>query len=222
MADDVEVNADEGVIDEAEGSEETEEKTGFLKSKLFKIIAGVIVLLLIAGGGAYFFLAPEDETEEPVSDAVSEESIIDKEDDDTAKTDDLDLDNLENDLDLNPIDTSPEADPDEINSKIEDSTPEEQAANLDIVEFQEKTDALQQENLRMQQQIEELKAKISQQEKIKQDQQSNNNSNIIAPIRDPNSVDYQQDLFDESSMREPNRTPPPKPSWGEFDRINKK
>jgi type IV secretory pathway VirB10-like protein len=223
MADDVEINVDEGVIDKAEGSEEieeSEEKTGFLKSKLFKIIVGVMSLLLIAGG-AYFFLAPADDPEDTISESVSEENIIE---DATAvtKPDDGDIDNLENNSDLNPVDASSEPHTDNVNSDIENPAIQEQETSLESIESQEKTAQLQEENLRMQQQIRDLEAKINQQEKITQDQQSIQGSNVIAPIRNPSSVDYQQDFFDESSMREPNRTPPPKPSWGEFDRINNK
>jgi cytoskeletal protein RodZ len=205
MADDVEVNADEGVIDKTEGSEgieELREKKGFLKSKLFLIIGGVIILLLIAGG-AYFFLAPIDEAEDPASESVSEENIIEE---DTITT--------SNDGEM----ANSEANADDIGFMIEDPISQTQETNIEAIELQEKTAKLQEENLRMQQQIKDLEAKISQQEMINQDQQNIQNSNVIAPIRNPSGVDYQQDLFDESSMREPNRTPPPKPSWGEFDR----
>lgn len=212
MADDVDVNADEGVVDkdgESVDSEGSEAKPGFLKSKLFKIIVGVVLLLLIAGG-AYFFLAPKDAPEDPASETLSEEIMIeddttspDESDDDTTNPDENDIDEIDTISDLDPTET-PASDTDE------------------LLEAQKAAAALQEENARMQQQINDLTAQVSQKEKLIQDQQDNPGATGIAPIRNLDSIDYQQDYFSESSMREPSRTPPPKPSWGEFDRINKR
>ncbi len=215
MADDVEVNADEGVIDKTEESEQAEEKTGFLKSKLFKIIAGVVVLLIISAS-AYFFLVVKKEPEETTSDtdAVTEQSSV-KENEASPKTsesDELDMSTSKTD-DIQDSDTTPPS----VNPE-----PQLQKTKSELLESEKITTALQQQNAHMQQQINDLKAQINQKDMLIQQQNNSQNTTEIAPIRNLNSVDYQQDLFDDSSMREPNRTPPPKPSWGEFDRINKK
>ncbi len=217
MADeDVQVSPEEGIVESTGETEVEEAKKSFFKSKLFLIIAGVIILLLIAGG-AYFFLAPANEAEDPVaeSETISEENISEKVESDLMSESD-DMDSIEDELELNLID-APDDSTNESGSTIVEPVSQQQSTEL-----KEKTDKLQEQNMRMQQQIKDLEAKINQQEMIKQDQQSIQESNIIAPIRNASSVDYQQDFYDDSSMREPNRTPPPKPSWGEFDRIKKK
>ena len=191
MADDVEVNADEGVIDKSEETEEAEGKKSFFKSKLFMIIAGVIILLLLAGGGYYFF-APSEKLE--IESEKSEETGIETDEDNSEPTMAEQMGFGENILEPEGL----------VDITSGESSPE-------LVE-------IQQENLQMQQKIKDLEALINQQEMINQDQKSIQDSSVIAPIRSSNSVDYQQDLFDEPSMREPSRTPPPKPNWGKFDR----
>ncbi|MFW5425660.1 MAG: hypothetical protein ACKE8G_03575 [Methylophagaceae bacterium] len=205
MADDVEVNADEGGVDKAEDSEETEgleEKTGFFKSKLFLIIAGVITLLLLAGGGYYFFAPSEEleiESEELTAEILEETGI---------KTNEEHSESIMSEqMGFGKNILEPEGPVDTNNDDIATEIISEESAT---------------ELIEMQKQINDLEAKINQQEKIIQDQYNIESTNGIAPIRNSNSVDYQQDLFDDASMREPNRTPPPKPNWGEFDRINKK
>ncbi len=238
MADEqVDVSTDEGATDNADNS--TIGKVGFFKSKLFKIILAVILVIIIAGG-AYFFLAPTKEIE---PDSVSEEAGLENDIDSpsveleleagianeeelTTPSDEL----LETSLDSNDTEfieainetkktdsTTSELDSNTINPELD---AEKQRLEAELIATQQKSAALAEENRRMQQQLNELKAQISQKEKLLPQKTDYNRS---SPIQNPNSVDYQQDFFDNSLIRQSNRpsSPPPKPSWGEFNRINK-
>jgi hypothetical protein len=217
MADEeVNVSTDEGAAENTEDS--TEKKPGFFKSKLFLMVSGVIVILLVAGGVYYFLVAKQ----EPETESASDESVLES---------DLEPSSSEVQSDINEAEVfeyiseeSEQTDPNanelqKTSNEFKLNPKQQQETQEKLIEAQKKADVLAEENLRMQQQITALKSQLNQKESVLSQQKD---GNVIAPIREPNSVDYQQDFFDDSDIHQANQTPPPKPSWGEFERINNK
>ena len=220
MADeDVDVSTDEGATENTEDS--TVKNPSFFKSKLFLMVSGVIVILLVAGGAYYLLVAKEQpETESANDESVIESDISPSSSEDLVESK-LDVNETEifEDISENSEQTVPNVNELDKTSNEFELSPKQQETQEKLIEVQNKADVLAKENLRMQQQIKALESQLNQKEILLSQQQD---GNVIAPIREPNSVDYQQDFFDDSSMYQANQTPPPKPSWGEFDRINKK
>lgn len=216
MADeDVEVNADEGSIDS--GEEEVEAKKSFLKSKLLLIIAGVFLLLLLAGGGYYFFFASEEEVLEmqdnieQTTQALDETASTELVDEDESQIEQTDLEPMAEQMGFDEAILNEDGEP--INT--DDSETSSQDSTNDIAE-------MQQQNQKMKQHIEALEAKLNQIESTLQSQKNIPADAEILPLQYSDNFDYQQDFSDSSAMRSPSGPPPPKPSWGEFDRINRK
>ena len=208
MADeDVEVNADEGSIDN--GEEEVEAKKNFLKSKLLLIIAGVFLLLLLAGGGYYFFFASEEEVLETQDNIEQTTQALDEEDKSQIEQTDLEpmVEQMGFDEPILNEDRAP------INTADNEISSEDSMNGIA---------EMQQQNQQMKQHIEALEAKLNQIESTLQSQKNIPADAEILPLQYSDNFDYQQELSDSSAMRSPSGPPPPKPSWGEFDRINRK
>ncbi len=206
MADnDVDINEEDGSI---ENSEENQPKTSFLKSKLFLIIAGVILLFIVAGGGYYFFAATNEqdaETMEPEDPdkLVADDALIDG-DSSTSMAEQMGL-------------AAPSSSEDEEQVEIDTDVLPNNITAEDSNELVE----IQQQNQQMKQQISELETQVDQIKKIIQQQQDAGYNNQANSLPLGINLDYQQDLSDSAIMREVNRTPAPKPNWGEFNRLNK-
>ncbi|PHS24659.1 MAG: hypothetical protein COA83_07385 [Methylophaga sp.] len=79
---------------------------------------------------------------------------------------------------------------------------------------------MQQQNLQMKQHIEALEAMLNQIAPMLQSQKNIPADAEKLPLPYPDNFDYQQGFSESSAMRSPSGSPPPKPSWGEFDRMN--
>lgn len=212
MAEDVDINAEEGSIDEAEQSEV---KKSFFKSKLFFIIAGVIVLFLLAGAAYYFFVATEEGESEDI--ASTTEVMGEEESTDLIEESEVAEDGLTSMAEQMGFEQA-SSDEAEGDANLGDNETSAAIANEDT---SKELVEVQQQNLRMKQQVDELEAKLNQIESMLQSQKNITGDAADLPLQYPDDLDYQQAFNDNSTMRAPS-PPPPKPSWGEFDRINKK
>ncbi|PHS70276.1 MAG: hypothetical protein COB23_03950 [Methylophaga sp.] len=205
-----------------------EEKKGLSKPTIIKIAIGVTLLILLSIGG-YFFFASSDEPTPDESEDISETDQGDTVSDSVAKlmegnaptsSEDL-IETNKDDAILDSEDTATESEADTDlksgdNSGSMTISPSEEPA-MNMVEIQQKTTALQQENLQIKQRISKLEELINQQATVLQSQ--DNNKQAISSFDD--TMDFQQGLDHHSTEQQVNRTPPPEPKWGDFDRVNK-
>lgn len=187
----------------------SEQKTGFLKSKLFLITVAVTLVLLLAGGGYFLFVSADEieqtETVEPVMEPTKE-TLSDE------------LNDMQNEDDSSAsmaIQLGFEKPAKEESEEIADISVTDESSD-------EAFDEVQQQNQQMKQKIAELEAQMSQIEKSIQGQTNTASDQATPPASQDSLVRYPQDYRETTTLRVPDQSPPPEPSWGEFDRLNKK
>ncbi|NOQ76979.1 MAG: hypothetical protein GQ475_04150 [Methylococcaceae bacterium] len=224
--------ADNEIDEQVDGSQDDlltdedvseEKKKGLSKPLLIKIAIGLISTLLIAGG-AYFFLMTGDEPqleEELVeSEAVSDENMTDDNMGDSATESTIDVDNL---IEVSESE-QPQEQMEEQSEPVKEMTEQEPSSNpvtdtqdttseQDLMQIREDVKALQEENLRLKQQMGELGAPQS----LKPSEEGARKDELmrIEPITEYYSDSYEEGSRDYPYVRKPKEEVIPDPKWGD-------